>query len=141
MVKELDKEYEQELTIADEQNQQYQFDKDEENLTQQELITNLQNNNQQYKFDIDVEETNSLTYQDLKDWRNQAEELGRSQEYLDKIDKVVDYAAENPENFAKSNTESVENAMQQDREEFKQLQEQQQQQEQNQSYSIKARRR
>ena len=139
MVKELDKDYEQESTIDNEENQQYQFDKDEENLTQQELITNLQNNNQQYKFDIDVEETNSLTYQDLKDWRNQAEELGRSQEYLDKIDKVVDYAANNPDKFAQSNTESVENAMQQDREQFKQLQEEQQ--EQNQSYSINIRRR
>ncbi len=139
MNEELDKEYEQESTVDNEQNQQYQFDKDEENLTQQELITNLQNNNQQYNFDIDVEETNSLTYQDLKDWRDQAEELGRSQEYLDKIDKVVDYAAKNPDKFAQSNTESVENAMQQDREEFKQLQEQQQQQ--NQSYSINIRRR
>ena len=139
MTEELDKDYEQESTIADEQNQQYQFDKDEENLTQQELITNLQNNNQQYKFDIDVEETNSLTHQDLKDWRNQAQELGRSQEYLDKIDKVVDYAANNPDKFAQSNTESVENAMQQDREQFKQLQEEQQ--EQNQSYSINVRRR
>ncbi len=141
MVKELDKDYEQESTIDNEQNQQYQFDKDEESLTQQEVITNLQNNNRQYNFDIDVEETNSITYQDLQDWRNQAKELGRSQEYLDKIDKVVDYAAKNPDKLANYNTESVENAMQQDREQFKQLQEQQQQQEQNQSYSIKARRR
>ena len=61
MVKELDKDYEQESTIDNEQNQQYQFDKDEESLTQQEVITNLQNNNRQYNFDIDVEETNSIT--------------------------------------------------------------------------------
>ncbi len=61
MVKKLDKDYEQESTIDNEQNQQYQFDKDEESLTQQEVITNLQNNNRQYNFDIDVEETNSIT--------------------------------------------------------------------------------
>ena len=76
----------------------------------------------------------------LKQWRKEAQQLGRSQEYLNKIDRVIDYAGKNPDKFAKSDTTSLDNAMQQDRTEFKQLLEQKEQHNKEQFYSIMARR-
>ncbi len=63
----------------------------------------------------------SYIFPHLKQWRKEAQQLGRSQEYLNKIDRVIDYAGKNPDKFAKSDTTSLDNAMQQDRTEFKEL--------------------
>ena len=59
---------------------------------------------------------------ELKTWREQAQQLGRSQNYLKKIDRVIDYASKNPDKFALSDTKSLEAAMKYDQTEFQKLQ-------------------
>lgn len=94
MTEEINKRYDRESTIDSEQHQQ----------------TN---------FDIDVEKANSLSIRDLQKWYIQARQLRRSQEYLDRINRIIDYAAKNPDKLAISNTKSLENAMLRDKEELR----------------------
>ena len=83
----------------------------------------------------------SYIFPHLKQWRKEAQQLGRSQEYLNKIDRVIDYAGKNPDKFAQSDTTSLYNAMEQDRTEFKQLLERKEQHNKEQFYSLMAKRR
>jgi hypothetical protein len=77
---------------------------------------------------------------DLEEWRQEAQELNRSERHLDKIDRVIESSTEqanknNPNATVKISDRDFK-AMQRDRSEFKQTQELEQRQEHSQNQSV-----